>query len=125
MSPHQCQVCGRRKGLRKDGGIVMHHVAGVPCAGVGAAPSPAIDVLEAAAIAARQAANRARRARVAGEERHAALRLNFPLDPLWRRLLPECEANTRADKLARRLKRAIGPDPYIRWIVARRRELAE
>jgi hypothetical protein len=102
----------------------MHHVDGVPCAGVGAAPAPAIDVLEAAAIAARQAANRLSRARQAAEARHAELRLNYPLDPLWRRLGPECAANGRADKLARRLKRAIGADPYLWWTVKRRHDLS-
>ena len=38
MSPHKCQICGRRKGLRKDGGIVHHHVAGLPCLGAGFPP---------------------------------------------------------------------------------------
>jgi len=38
MSPHRCQICGRRKHLRKDGGIAHHHVQGAPCAGIGHPP---------------------------------------------------------------------------------------
>lgn len=34
----RCQICGRRKGLRQDGTIVHHYVAGVPCMGIGHPP---------------------------------------------------------------------------------------
>ena len=34
----RCQLCGRRKGLRKDGGIVAHFVGGNPCLGSGHPP---------------------------------------------------------------------------------------
>jgi hypothetical protein len=34
----RCQVCGRRQGLKKTGGVRFHHVAGVPCEGAGFPP---------------------------------------------------------------------------------------
>jgi hypothetical protein len=38
VSPHRCQLCGRRKGLRKDGTIVHHFVGGDKCPGAGHPP---------------------------------------------------------------------------------------
>ncbi len=34
----RCQICGRRKGLRKDGTVVFHHVDSDPCPGRGFRP---------------------------------------------------------------------------------------
>jgi hypothetical protein len=34
----RCQICGRRKHLRKDGGIAHHHVKGDACPGIGFPP---------------------------------------------------------------------------------------
>ena len=34
----RCQICGRRKGSRKDGGLVLHHVRSLRCPGSGSPP---------------------------------------------------------------------------------------
>jgi hypothetical protein len=34
----RCQICGRRRNLRRDGTIAHHHVRGQPCLGVGFLP---------------------------------------------------------------------------------------
>lgn len=34
----RCQICGRRKGLRKDRMILHHYVGGEPCPGLGYPP---------------------------------------------------------------------------------------
>lgn len=119
MSPHRCQVCGRRKALRQDGGTVKHYVGGVPCLGAGHPPAPATAALEAAALEAIRKAARLTAEREAGDRRHAELRLNHPLE--WQRLLPEVDARSVADKLQRRLKRAIGAEPFFRWTIDHRR----
>lgn len=119
MSPHRCQVCGRRKALRQDGGTVKHYARGVPCLGAGHPPAPATAALEAAALDAIAKAARLTAAREAGDRRHAELRLNHPLE--WQRLLPEVNARSVADKLQRRLKRAIGAEPFFRWTIDHRR----
>lgn len=38
MSPHRCQVCGRRKWLKADGTIVAHFTRGDRCLGAGYPP---------------------------------------------------------------------------------------
>lgn len=118
MSPHHCQVCGRRKPLRADGTIGMHYVDGVPCPGVGAVPiAQGTDALKAAAVAAWLTERGLTLARQAHDDRHARLRLNVPLD--WRRLLPESEAGIRARKLDRRLRRVLGREAFLAWDLTR------
>jgi len=38
MSGYRCQICGRRKSLRKNGMLAHHYVGGAPCPGVGFLP---------------------------------------------------------------------------------------
>lgn len=33
MNRGKCQICGRRRPLKKSGGMVHHHVKGIPCRG--------------------------------------------------------------------------------------------
>ena len=38
MSGYRCQICGRRKSLRKNGMVTCHYVGGAPCPGSGFPP---------------------------------------------------------------------------------------
>lgn len=99
MSRYRCQICGRRKGLKRDGGIVMHHVQGDRCPGTGHPPlehghqalQGEIDRLKAQA--------RAKRAFVRDL---LARRVNY-IDPAHETIAWDCEQ--RAASLSRRLKR--------------------
>jgi hypothetical protein len=104
MSPHRCQVCNRRKGLRNDGGVVMHYVGGEPCEGVGFPPIELSDAqLEAAAERARKMADDFYERQAAADREHAEKRLNSPLDP--QRYGPWIIASRRALRLHNRLTR--------------------
>jgi hypothetical protein len=57
----RCQICGRRRGLNKAGGMLFHNVRGSPCLGVGFPPiertdSRLAELADETAIATRDAA---------------------------------------------------------------------
>lgn len=98
----RCQVCGRRLGIAKAGGIAFHNVAGVPCAGVGFAPIEEDD-----------ARLRSYAAELAAEDRALSKRLlalydaraNYIPPELTRRLY---EVSRAASRLNRRIARLDG-----------------
>lgn len=71
MKP-RCQICGRRKHLRKNGTIVFHHVRGDRCDGAGFLPIEQDDARLVAIVAEREARYDRLRAEIADlEERRA------------------------------------------------------
>jgi hypothetical protein len=95
----RCQICGRRKHLRKDQGIAHHHVGGVPCAGIG---HPPIEVDDAALVAAVSAAEASDRALTRQLVELYDRRANF-IDPQL--ISAMIEASGRLNRLRRRLDR--------------------
>lgn len=95
----RCQLCGRRKGLNREGRIVMHHVRGDRCAGTHKLPIEQDHSALESEIAALRARARAKRAFVRDLLAH---RINF-IDPVHERQAQA--ADDRADTLARRLRR--------------------
>lgn len=55
----RCQICGRRRGQRKDGGLVRHYVRGLPCEGEGFSPIEIDDSRLADLVSAKREAWRA------------------------------------------------------------------
>jgi hypothetical protein len=95
----RCQICGRRKHLKKGGVIAHHHVKGVPCTGTGQLPIDQDDAF---------LASEARRLRDE-QRRHSATiralierRANY-IDPAIEKARDAAWA--AADRLERRLKR--------------------
>lgn len=114
MNRHPCQICGRRKGLKKNGTVVMHHVRGERCQGTG---HPSLDYSHDALAAEierlRAEAQKFRKAIRRLEDRRA----NW-IDPRY--AVRQRELERQADKLARRLKRHLGrPARYRRQMETR------
>ncbi|MEG3177020.1 hypothetical protein U1872_12330 [Sphingomonas sp. RB3P16] len=101
-SPYRCQICGRRKGLRKNGTIVYHHVRGLPCAGAGAVPIEENDDRLRQVARETEGALRSARATIRALE---ARRANW-IDPSL--LKRRDDLRTRLDTLHRRIKRLDG-----------------
>ena len=112
MSPHRCQICGRRKGLRKAGGIAHHHVQGRPCAGIGHPPIEEAHACLESEIARLRGIARVKRAFVRDL---LARRVNY-IDPAHEKAADAAER--AADKLARRLKR------HLDWPARYERQMA-
>lgn len=53
-----CQICGRRRGLNKKGGVLHHHVHGRPCPGIGFPPIEQDDARLVEVLAIAQAADK-------------------------------------------------------------------
>lgn len=95
----RCQICGRRKHLRKDQGVAHHHVDGVPCLGIGHPPIEQADDRLVECVALAEATDRRLTAQLAGlYERRA----NF-IDPAL--ITAMIASSKRARRLAARLKR--------------------
>lgn len=108
----RCQLCGRRKHLRRDGGVVHHCVGGLRCPGSGHPPIEHDDARLMECVANAQAAfERANRAVTALEEANA----NW-IDPalVTRRAVLSGESL----RLDRRLKR------HLEWPARYERSLA-
>ena len=95
----RCQICGRRLGERKKGGMVAHHVRGLPCPGEGLAPLEQTDEGLEALIGKYRAERRALRLQLAALiERRA----NW-IDPRLKQRIGFLDG--QVEKLERRLKR--------------------
>lgn len=100
MSPHRCQVCGRRQPLISGGRIRLHHFRGQICVGSRRWPyAEAADALREALKSAETLATRYQ----ARWDRHRQLRLNEPLSAeFWKGW---STAAREAGRLRRRLIR--------------------
>lgn len=99
MKRGRCQICGRLKGVRVTGGLVHHHVRGVPCPGKGAVPIEEDDRFLESEARRHRAAERSIRATVRDL---LARRVNY-IDPALQRAADQ--ASDQAYKLERRLAR--------------------
>lgn len=113
----RCQICGRRKHLRKDGTVVHHFTGGTRCEGAGFPPIEVDDGRLAEVVATLTAREREARAAIRElEERRA----NY-IDPALRQR--ETALFLRRFKLERRLDRI--RDWPRRYARARERQLYE
>lgn len=100
MSSTSCQICGRRKPVRADGGIVLHYRRGLVCRGSGRLPFERDDAAIGEAMFHERAAAD-RHARTFSD--HRERRLNEPLPATfwtsWR------NSSREAARLEARLKR--------------------
>jgi len=105
----RCQICGRMKPRRADGGIVHHHVRGVPCPGKGALPLEEDDRFLESEARRHRAAERSIRATIRDL---VARRVNY-IDPALERAADDAWRTGYA--LERRLARhRAWPDRYER-----------
>lgn len=99
MTRGRCQICGRLRPLKANGGMVHHHVKGVPCSGKNHPPLDVDDAHLAAEVARLYGVSRAKRAFVRDL---LARRVNY-IDPAIE--AAASRAWDQAYKLERRLKR--------------------